>query len=307
MKIKYIIVQHDTEEKRNDETAPIYAIKLIDIEAEYKEYGMTNQLKDFSIAMQKYGLVWSERYNEYVIPDDICLNKDKLKNFIVFIKETIEKYNKGENIVSQDEQEREKTQSYYTKKYAILYLQDFINYNLDKSKNNVVLDPAAGEGRLIDGLNISKNSIWAIEPNKECCEILRQKGYKNVINETFEVAVVKKLIPTPTHIIMNPPFSKQQDIIFYNLACKLLKNNGVISAIISENSIYEELKKYNFILDDTIPIKQASEILKNKYADNLSSRLKEFLENIANSKKLLIDNVSSEFSFENTRSKSTLF
>jgi 16S rRNA G1207 methylase RsmC len=47
---------------------------------------------------------------------------------------------------------------------------------------------------------------------------------------------------------MNPPFSHQQDIKFYNQACNLLKNGGIISAIISENSIYEELNKIERII-----------------------------------------------------------
>lgn len=307
MKIKYIIVTHNIEEKRQDETAPIYGIKLIDLESQNKEYGMNSQLKDFSIAMQKYGLTWSERYSEYIIPDDICFIKEKREKFIKLIDSTIEKYNNGENIVSEEEREREQTQSYYTKKYAIASLQDFINYHLNSSKNNIILDPSAGEGRLIDGLNSSKNSIWAIEPNEECCKILKQKGYKNVINTTFETAVAHRLVPTPTHIIMNPPFKHQEDIIFYNLACKLLKENGVIAAIISENSIYEELKKQDLLLDDTNPIKQASEILKSQHANQLSTQMKEFLSNIANSKSLFVDNVTSEFAFENTQARAFYF
>lgn len=305
MKIEYILIQHNLFEKRNDETAPIYSIKLINTETQ--PYTMSTQLKDFSIAMQKYGLTWSEKYNEYIIPDDICLNQNRRNNFLNLIQETIERYNKGENIITQEEQERENTQSYYTKKYAITYLQDFINHHINPSQNNIILDPSAGEGRLIDGLNISKNFIWAIEPNQECCNILKQKGYKNVINTTFQTAIAKRLIPTPTHIIMNPPFSKQQDITFYNLACRLLKDNGIISAIISKNSIYEELKKYDFNLDDTLPIKQAKEILKMQQANHLSSQMLEFLNNIANSKNLFIDNVTSEFSFENTQARAFYF
>jgi len=303
MKIKYIIVQHGIEEKKQDETAPIYAIRLIDLESENKEYGMTNQLKDFSIAMQKYGLTWSEKYNEYIIPDDICFDKEQLKTLLEQIASTIEQYNKGKSILTKEEKERELTQSYYTKKSAITNLQDYINYHIKKSKHNILLDPSAGEGRLIDGLNIEKDAIWAIEPNQECCKILKQKGYKNVINTTFETAIAQKLIPTPTHIIMNPPFAKQKDILFYNLAYRLLKDNGVIATIISENSIYEELKKYELILDDTLPQKQANEILKNQHANQLSSQMREFLSNIARSKELFIDYVTSEFAFENTQAR----
>lgn len=240
MKIKYFLIQHPLDYRRDNEIAPIYGIVLTDLDGELNQppYCMSKQLKDFSITMQKYGLAWSERYHEYIIPDEICFEKDKLDKFIHLIEDVLERLNKGEDIVSKEERKREETQSYYTKEHAIRCLQEVFRWNLVKKDNMIVLDPSAGEGRLIDGLELPKSSIWAVEPDKKCCELLKQKGYNNVINTSFEVAVSAKLIPTPTHIIMNPPFSKQQDIKFYNLACKLLKDNGVISAIISENSIY---------------------------------------------------------------------
>lgn len=128
---------------------------------------MRKQLKEFSIAMQKYGLAWSERYEQYVIPDYICMDKVEFNKFIRLISDTIEQYNRGESIVSQEELQREKTQSYYTEQCAVYYLQKFINWNLDRNMNHTVLDPAASDGRLVDGLNVSKDSIWLIEPDKK--------------------------------------------------------------------------------------------------------------------------------------------
>ena len=312
MKIKYFLIYNDINEKKDNEVAPIYGITLADLDGEVSQspYCMSKQLKDFSLAMQKYGLAWSERYQQYIIPDEICLNKDKLDKYIHLIEKMIERLNRGEDIVSKDEREREKSQSYYTRKYAVRYLQEILQSNLYKKDKIIILDPAAGEGRLIDGLNVPKSSIWAVEPDKKCCEILKQKGYKNVINTSFEIAIDENLIPTPTHIIMNPPFSQQLDIKFYNLACRLLKDGGIISAIISENSIYEELNKieqYGLYLDDTMPIRRANDILSSKYSEQLSIEMKEFLENIANSKYLNVDYVTSEFDFENTGARAMFF
>lgn len=86
-----------------------------------QEYGMTKQLKDFSIAMQKYGLAWSKKYNEYVIPDAICIDKEKLEQYLALIESILEKYNNGENIVSEEELAREQHQSYYTQKCSVQY------------------------------------------------------------------------------------------------------------------------------------------------------------------------------------------
>lgn len=307
MNIKYKIIKHDISEKREDDTAPIFGIVLMDTDsiAEKKEYGMSRQLKDFSLAMQKYGLAWSERYREYVIPDEVCFQKDKFKQYISLIEEILDRYNRGEDIVSEEERRREQHQSYYTKGCGVQYLQEFINYNLDKIDTPIVLDPAAGEGNLVDGLKVSKNSIWVVEPNKECCRLLLQKGYEHVINTDFETAIANNLFPRPTHIIMNPPFAKQQDIKFYNLACRLLEKGGVISAIVSENSIYEELSKYGLRLDCNSSKRQAIEALESSYASNLSNHMKEFLQHIANSQWISLDDVTTDFNlgFENTHAR----
>lgn len=303
MNIKYIVTQHTINEKTDDDTAPLLGIVLFDVDnlKERNEYGMSKQLKDFSLAMQKYGLAWSEKYNEYVIPDTICIDKEKLAQFLALIENMLEKYNRGEDIVSQEERTREQHQSYYTQECSVQYLQAFIYYNLNATSTPVILDPAAGTGNLINGLKIPKDSIWAVEPDVECCEVLRKKGFVNVINSDFETAITHNLIPTPTHIIMNPPFSKQQDIKLYNLACRLLKENGgVISAIISENSIYEELKQFGLILDCNNSKLQAMQILGRPYSNKLSNHMREFLENISTSEWFSLDNVTSEFGFENT-------
>ena len=308
MNIKYFITQHNISEKADDDTAPIFGIVLIDIDniAEKKEYGMSRQLKDFSLAMQKYGLAWSERYKEYVIPDEVCIKKDKFKQYIALIEDILERFNRGENIVSENERQREQQQSYYTKETAVKYLQEFIHFNLSKTNEPIVLDPAAGIGNLIDGLEVSKSSIWAIEPDIECCKQLKQKGYEHVVNVDFETAIVKKMIPRPTHIIMNPPFSKQQDIKFYNLACRLLSDGGIISAIVSESSIYEELGRYGLTLDCNTSKRQAIEILGSTYVSKLSNHMKEFLQHIANSQWISLDNVTTDFDFgfENTHARS---
>ncbi len=299
MPIKYLKVETDIRQKVKDYTAPLQAIILLKDE-NGEERMMSEQLKDFSIAMQKYGLTWSERYNAYIIPDEICFQEEKLKQLVELVKNTLIRYNQGGNIVTPEEREREKNQSYYTKEYGVNYLQNFIHSKLGKPEAIIVLDPAAGEGNLIDGLKIPKNAIWAVEPDRKCCEVLQQKGYKNIINTNFEVAVAKQLIPRPTHIIMNPPFRKQKDIQFYNLACKIAEDKGVIAGIVSENSIYQELAKYDLVLDYNNPIGQAMEILKSSYIEKLSNQMIEFLKNIVRAEWISFENVKSKLSFENT-------
>lgn len=308
MHLVYTLVHHDISEKSDDDAAPMYSIVLTDLDGELSKppYCMSKQLKDFSLAMQKYGLAWSEKYHEYIIPFELFLSQTWLKQYLDLIQDTLDRLNRGENIVSEEERDREATQSYYTAESAVTYLQEVFRWSFVKNDNPIILDPAAGEGRLTDGIPVSKSSIWLVEPDKKCCDLLKQKGYIHVINTGFEDAIANNLLPTPTHIIMNPPFSHQQDIKFYNLACRLLKDNGVISAIISMNSIDEELHQYGLSFDECQPIAKAKNILASTHSQQLSGQIREFFANIANSKHLFAD-YTSEFDFENTCARAMFF
>lgn len=73
--------------------------------------------------------------------------------------------------------------------------------------NDIVLDPSAGTGNLVNGLNIPKENIFLVEPNPEFCEFLRRSGYVNVIQSTFEDALDKRVLPNyisniiPIHLL----------------------------------------------------------------------------------------------------------
>lgn len=88
----------------------------------------------------------------------------------------------------------------------------------DIKENDVVLEPSAGTGDLISGLN--KKNIVCIEINPILSEILVNKGFKYVYNCAFED--YKSSIEFDK-IIMNPPFSKRLDAKHIKLAFEKLK------------------------------------------------------------------------------------
>lgn len=67
-----------------------------------------------------------------------------------------------------------------------------------------VLEPSAGTGSLLSGLN--KDNVTCVELNEVLATILKEKGYK-VSNEAFEDFSGGKF----NKIIMNPPFGKRLD------------------------------------------------------------------------------------------------
>ena len=295
-------------EKCADDTSPLIGIELIDTnQQDGDSYVMQKQLKPFSMATQKLGLAWSERYRQYVIPEHICLNKKKLTQYVRIIQKILDRYNRGKSIVKRKELTKEANQSYFTKAPIIKAMQAFINSKIEDSTHAVVLDPAAGEGNLTDGIKTPKNQIWCIEPNKKCCEKLRKKGYLHIIPTSFETALNSELLPEPTHIIMNPPFHHQLDIDFFNLACSHTKKGGVIAAIVSENSIYEEIRNFRGKdLDENFPQVQAKKILEDPESSKLSERLRKFLQNIVNCKSFELSAISGPWCFEGTNARAYL-
>lgn len=105
-----------------------------------------------------------------------------------------------------------------------------------------ILEPSAGQGALI-------KAIHRVNPNTtvDCFELmdanrifLQQLPNINIVGDDF-------LQATPSHlydkIIMNPPFSKNQDITHVQHAYSFLKPNGTLVAIMSTHWTFATDKK----------------------------------------------------------------
>jgi hypothetical protein len=95
--------------------------------------------------------------------------------------------------------------------------------------NSVVLEPSAGIGNIADRIKEVTNNLDVCERMTHFQELLKLKGH-NVISDSFLDCHNYNHYDS---IIMNPPFSNNQDIIHLQHAYKLLKNNGVLVCITS--------------------------------------------------------------------------
>jgi hypothetical protein len=77
-----------------------------------------------------------------------------------------------------------------------------------------------------------------IEPTNR--QVLREKGYK-LVGKNF--LKYKKKKPLYDKIVMNPPFSRQQDIDHVLHAWKLLKPGGRLVSVMSGGTEYRQNKK----------------------------------------------------------------
>lgn len=169
---------------------------------------------------------WSEAHKSFVFIKEVSTG---------IIREVIQKAN-NQFPLSKEQVEREKLQAYFTPPEISKKMQQLAHI----CDNDIVLDPSAGTGNLVNGLNVPKDNIFLVEPNPEFCEFLRRSGYVNVIQSTFEEALDKKVLPNNiSKILMNPPFSKQSDLKHILLAYELLNKGGTLVSIIGKNSLLE--------------------------------------------------------------------
>lgn len=101
-------------------------------------------------------------------------------------------------------------------------------------KGDVLLEPSAGDGAILDFFP-KENPYIAIELMSENVKKLHEKGYS--VSET-------DFLETPTlnvdKVIMNPPFTKQQDVKHILHAWKSVSKNGILVSIVSESPFFRE-------------------------------------------------------------------
>jgi len=122
-------------------------------------------------------------------------------------------------------------------------------------EGDTILEPSAGRGAIANEIKIGK--LFLNEMNEKNYKVLLEK-YKQVTDYDFIEGCFAGLFDK---IIMNPPFSKQQDIDHILRAFDLLKNGGILISIVSESPFFRENKKsveFRKFLEDN-----NAEIIKN--------------------------------------------
>lgn len=161
---------------------------------------------------------WREKYRSFVFEDDI---KEKFEDCLL----------NGFQI-SDDYKYKEKNQFYPTPKNIAKRVVELAEIK----DGNTVLEPSAGRGGLLDQIDVRCNII-AVEPLDDNVKVLVEKGYE-CVTTTFEDFYEHNKQKQFERIVMNPPFSEQRDIKHLLMAYELLKEDGILTAIISENALY---------------------------------------------------------------------
>lgn len=121
---------------------------------------------------------------------------------------------------------------------------EFLVELAELKETDTILEPSAGEWHIAE--LIKSDKLTTIELDFSKCEILTKKGFTPINSDflTFKWEWWDK-------IIMNPPFSKSQDVKHILHAYSMLDEGGILVSVASssittrQGSLYDELRSLN--------------------------------------------------------------
>lgn len=108
-----------------------------------------------------------------------------------------------------------------------------------------VLEPECGRGDLADVIfERGVCDLYGVELNRDMEQYLRNKPYPTLTGIDFisEFAKDPNIRHDWTRVIMNPPFSKQQDVLHIQTAYSILKPGGVLVSVCSPSPFFRTNK-----------------------------------------------------------------
>lgn len=104
-----------------------------------------------------------------------------------------------------------------------------------------VLEPSVGKGRIADEIMKRRSAkLYCFEINKDMEKYLEDKPYAVYYEDFLNLS---KEYDIPDRIVMNPPFSKQQDIDHVYKAFDCLKPGGILVSVMSTSHTYRTNQK----------------------------------------------------------------
>ena len=123
--------------------------------------------------------------------------------------------------------DKKKFQFFETPQKLVLKLIEKANLK----PSHKVLEPSAGNGAIFDHFLDNGIQNVAIELNPDCIKTLRDKYPNEAIREDNFLNVKAKSFESFDRIVMNPPFTKNQDVDHIKHAYDFLKNGGRLVSV----------------------------------------------------------------------------
>jgi predicted RNA methylase len=104
------------------------------------------------------------------------------------------------------------------------------------------LEPSAGRGNIVESLRqiVGNEKVTCIESNSDNVKILINKGFNVYEGDFLEYGVGYH---DYDRIVMNPPFTRQQDITHVEKALLFLKEGGILVSVMSTGITFRQNNK----------------------------------------------------------------
>ena len=118
------------------------------------------------------------------------------------------------------------------------------------TKDSNVLEPSVGKGRIADAAyECNPNKVIGLDINIDLEQYLKDKPYQTFLGVDFlEYETDEKF----DRIIMNPPFTKHQDVKHFMKAYEILAEGGILVSIMSVAPFFREdrvSEEFRYFLD----------------------------------------------------------
>lgn len=135
---------------------------------------------------------------------------------------------------------RKELQFFQTPRPVVLQMLELAEMN----GSETVMEPSAGQGAILDVIKerFPTCSLVANDINPKFRDVLLKKGYTNVGCDDFlRFTFARKFVD---RIIMNPPFTRQQDVDHISHAFgNFLKPGGILVSVVSESPFFRSTAK----------------------------------------------------------------
>ncbi len=105
--------------------------------------------------------------------------------------------------------------------------------------HDIVLEPSAGTGRLVQAAYMRDAAVIAVEVDQDICEELEAMFAPSQVKvEVADFMLWRNRHLTPTAVLMHPPFALNQDIRHVRRAWDMLGKGGRLVAVMSQKASY---------------------------------------------------------------------
>lgn len=183
-------------------------------------------------ALQNLGGKWNRKFKAHVFDADPAT---KIEDLLL----------SGETV-----DEKKLYQFYETPKPVVRRMLELANitYTDDPLKMQDVLEPSAGHGAIADEIDQSRCLFRCGELDPKNVEVLIDKGYPVAEGDFLEIDFEQF-----DRIVMNPPFTRQQDIDHVLKAYALLRPGGRLISVMSPGFTFRQNRKsteFRRLVDD---------------------------------------------------------